>query len=115
MISLYMQAAGCPIDGKQLYLGVEVGSDGEMTPRSFIDNVPYAWSLRPGANIIGAVGPGAILHIENSDPSGHGLRSYALSTSGLNFGVVGASMSPEGYGGYFYNSGGGVRLTLKHN
>ncbi len=39
------------IDGKQLYLGVKVGSDAEMSPRQAIYPVPYAWSLRPGALI----------------------------------------------------------------
>ncbi|MBC7249609.1 MAG: hypothetical protein H5T62_04935 [Anaerolineae bacterium] len=39
------------IDGRQLYLGLEVGSDGEMTPRRAIYAVPYAWSLKPGAII----------------------------------------------------------------
>jgi len=39
------------IDGRQLYLGITVGADPEMPPRQAIYPVPYAGSLRPGANI----------------------------------------------------------------
>jgi hypothetical protein len=42
------------IDGKPLFLGIEVGDDGEMTPRQAIYPVPYAWTVRPGAIIKGA-------------------------------------------------------------
>jgi hypothetical protein len=41
-------------NGDQLYLGVMVGSDAEMTPRQVIYAVPYAWALRPGAIVKGA-------------------------------------------------------------
>jgi len=36
-----------------------------MTPRQYVDNVPYAWGLRPGAIISATMGNNAILHIEN--------------------------------------------------
>ena len=110
LFSTYMNALGCPIDGRQLYMGIEVEGDGEMTPRQYIDNVPYAWSLRPGAIISSSLGNNAILHIENWGSSGRGLRAYAMSQSGANYGVVGGSRSPDGYGGYFYNNAGGVGL-----
>ncbi|MGD2156685.1 MAG: hypothetical protein PVG32_07400 [Anaerolineales bacterium] len=110
LFSHYMRALGCPFDGRQLYLGVQVEDDPEMTPRMYIDNVPYAWSLRPGAVISGTLGATAVLHVESWSSNGRGVRSYAMSESGLNFGVVGASRSPDGYGGYFYNNGGGVGL-----
>ena len=42
------------IDGDQLYLGVQVGADPEMTPRQAIYPVPYAWTVKPGAIIRGA-------------------------------------------------------------
>lgn len=45
-------------DGQQLYLGVKVGADAEMTPRQAIYPVPFARSLRPGA-IINQTGTGA--------------------------------------------------------
>jgi hypothetical protein len=64
-------------------------------------------SLRPGA-IISDTTSNAIVHIENWHTSGRGLRAYAMSESGTNYGVVGASRSPDGYAGYFYNTDDGV-------
>ena len=101
------------INGQQLYLGIRVGSDPEMTPRQAILPVPYAWSLRPGANISGTIADDAILHVENSATSGRGLRGYATAASGTNYGVVGRSSSPDGYGGYFANNGGGYALGVE--
>jgi hypothetical protein len=115
LFSAYMEGAGCPIDGRQLYLSVQVGDDSEMAPRQFIDNVPYAWSLRPGAVISGSLGSNATLHIENWGAGGRGLRVYAMDETSTNYGIVGASRSPDGYGGYFYNNGGGVGLYASSN
>jgi hypothetical protein len=100
------------IDGKRLYLGIQVEGDEEMTPRESIYPVPYAFSLRPGAIISGSTST-AILHVENWHSSGRGVRAYAMDETGANFAVVGGSRSPAGYGGYFYNSGGGVGLLGK--
>jgi hypothetical protein len=97
------------INGQPLWLGVQVEGDAEMNSRQPIYPVPYARSLRPGA-IISDTQNDAILHIENWGVSGRGLRAYAMSTTGTNYGVVGASRSPDGYGGYFYNNGGGDGL-----
>jgi hypothetical protein len=106
-----MDFSGCPaIDGRQLYLGIQVGSDPEMTPRSYIDNVVYAWTLRPGANISATMGTDAVLDIDNYSDTGRGLRVEAQATSGINYAVAGASCSAAGYGGYFYNNGGGTGL-----
>jgi len=111
LFTAYMSMTGCTaFDGRTLYLGIQVGSDAEMTPRTYIDNVPYAYGLRPGAEIRETLGSDAILHIENLSETGRGLRAYAMATTGENFGVVGASRSPDGYGGYFYNNGGGTAL-----
>jgi hypothetical protein len=98
------------MNGQQLYLGIKVGTDDEMTDRQAIYPVPYAFSLRPGANISGTVGTDAIVHAENSATDGRALRGYATAASGTNFGVVGRSWSPNGYGGLFANEGGGVAL-----
>lgn len=107
----YMNMAGCnAFDGRQLYLGIQVEDDAEMTPRQYIDNVPYAYGLRPGAVISDTIVSDAILHIENWGTTGRGLRAYAMSQTGENYGIVGASRSPDGYGGFFYNNGGGVGL-----
>ncbi|MCL4263910.1 MAG: hypothetical protein KJ069_11875 [Anaerolineae bacterium] len=110
LFNTYFSGAGCSIDGRQLYLGIEVEDDGEMVPRQYIDNVPVAWTLRPGAFISGTLGSNAILDIENWASNGRGLRAYAMDQTGINYGVVGASRSPNGYGGYFYNNGGGVAM-----
>ncbi len=95
------------VDGKALYLGVRVGTDPEMTPRQPIYPAPYAMSLRPGAQISATLPSNAIVHIENYGSSGRGLRSYAMAETGTNYGVVGASRSADGYGGYFYNNNPG--------
>ncbi len=92
------------IDGKAAYLAVKVGSDPEMTPRQPIYPAPYAMSLRPGAQIKGTLASNAILHIENDGSGGRALRAYAMAETGTNYGVVGASVSADGYGGYFYNN-----------
>jgi hypothetical protein len=81
-----------------------------MTPRQPIYAVPYAWSLRPGAVMSATIASGPLLHLENWSTTGRGLRSYAMAESGANYGMVGASRSSDGYGGYFYNNGGGVGL-----
>jgi hypothetical protein len=41
-------------EGDQMYLGVKVGDDPEMTPRQLIQGVPYAFNLKRGAVIKGA-------------------------------------------------------------
>lgn len=66
------------IDGRQLWLGVQVGSDLEMTPRQGIYAVPYARSLRPGAVISGTypdVGQG-IVHVQQGETGSDGEGHY---------------------------------------
>ena len=94
IFSTYMRADSCPIDGRQLYLGVEVGSDGEMTPRQFIDNVPYAWSLRPEAKVE-SNSSSSILYLNNLG-DGVGLWSASISGAGVH-GASGLSAGVEGY------------------
>jgi len=36
-----------------------------------------------------------------------------MSETGVNYGIVGASRSPDGYAGYYYNNGGGTALYAK--
>lgn len=107
-VSMYCNASN--FDGRALWLGITVGADLEMTPRRQIYNVPYAMSLRPGAIISDTIGSEPLLHIENWGIGGRGLRSYAMASTSANYGVVGASRSPDGFGGYFYNTGGGIGL-----
>lgn len=94
LFSSYMRAEGCPIDGRTLFLGVEVGSDGEMTPRQFVDNVPYAWSLRPEAKVE-ASSSSSILYLNNLG-SGVGLWGASVSGAGVH-GASGLSAGVEGY------------------
>jgi hypothetical protein len=101
------------IEGQQLWLGITVGTDSEMTPRQSIRPVAYAMSLRPGAVISSTMGSNAILHIENWGNAGRGLRVYAMDTTSVNYGIVGASRSSNGYAGYFYNEGGGTGIYAR--
>lgn len=59
-------------DGGELWLGIKVGADAEMTPRQELRPVPYALSLRPGAIIDGAL-PGYILEVKNAYIGGKGV------------------------------------------
>lgn len=111
LFNAYMDSCDAQdLNGRQVWLGIRVGSDPEMTPRQAIYAVPYAHSLRPGAIISDTRNNNAILHIENWGSDGRGLRAYAMAQTGQNYGVVGASRSPDGYGGYFYNNGNGTGL-----
>jgi hypothetical protein len=94
LFSSYMKADSCPIDGRMLYLGMEVESDGEMTPRQFVDNVPYAWSLRPEAKVE-TDSDNSTLYLNNLG-AGEGL----WSTSATGEGVHGASGTGAGVAGY---------------
>lgn len=94
------------IVGDQIYLGVQVDADGEMTPRQPIYAVPYARSLRPGADIRGDIVASSVLALYNSSAldGSKGLYAETLGINGITYGVLGRSNSPAGYGGYFNNS-----------
>ena len=104
---------GDDIDGRQLWLGVKVGSDPEMTPRQGIYAVPYAWSLRPGA-VISETRDG-ILTVRSTgsgdndaffaDAEGEGEAITAEAVDGI--GVYGSSVNNTGVHG-FSGSGAGV-------
>ncbi len=110
------------ITGQQLWLGVQVGADPEMTPRQPIYPVPYALSLRPNAIISGTNDVLPTLWLFNYGDSGAlwasgdtGTAIYAQSAStneaaiegtGPHIGVQGTASSSTGYGGYFENRNG---------
>jgi hypothetical protein len=73
------------IDGKELYLGIQVESDPEMTPRQQLYPVPYAYSLVPGAIISDTIFS-PILSVRNN--SGDGIRIDA-DDYGIYIGRVG--------------------------
>lgn len=97
--------------GQKLWFSVQVSGDPEMTPRQVIYPVPYALSLVPKAEISGTVASNdALLDLDNYGSPGKGLRAEAQAATGETYGVVGAAKSPDGYGGLFYNNGGGTGL-----
>jgi hypothetical protein len=114
LFSTYMGATACTsaIDGRQLYLGIEVGTDGEMTPRAYIDNVPYAWSLRPGAEIQSDLS-GPLLYVANTS-AGEGVWGTSVYGEGLH-GASGTSAGVAGYSltgaGLYGDSLSGVALA----
>ena len=92
------------IDGQQLYLGIEVENDGEMTPRQPLYPVPYAYSLVPGAMMRGNIPSWSMLRVFNEgDTNSTALAGIAESKTGTNTGVLGWSNSPDGTGGRFRN------------
>jgi hypothetical protein len=103
------------INGDQLYLGIKVGSDPEMTPRQAIYPVPYAWSLKPGAIVRGAVSgsPNSVIRAENTAVVGaaYGVVGQSASTDGI--GVYGIATASGGVGGVFSNThADGVALIV---
>ena len=55
------------INGQQLYLGVEVEQDGEMTPRQRFYPAPYAYSLVPGASMLGSLARQPMFLVANKE------------------------------------------------
>ena len=112
LFQIYMLADDCPIDGRQLYLGIEVSDDGEMTPRQYIDNVPYAWSLRPGAKVEAALDDPLFYTLNTG--SGAGVWGASLTGPGVH-GAGGTSPGVEGYSltgpGVYASSLGGVAIA----
>ena len=87
------------IDGKSLWLGIAVDGDSEMEPRQPIYPVPYAWSLRPGAQINESL-DGSILSISNNSATGGtGLSAYSLAGPGVWGSSVGIGVKGTSLGG----------------
>lgn len=82
-------------NGQALWLGIEVGTDGEMTPRQLIRPVPYALSLRPGAEIKGETDEPVIKGQNDGHGDGvHGIAGWygtigVYGESGFGIGVKG--------------------------
>ena len=114
-------------DGRELWLGVTVGTDSEMTPRQELRPVPYALSLVPGAKIIGSVS-GHVLEVKNGRGyQGVGVRASttgissdgvsAYTTGNYSFGVCAYTTGEDSCGVYArttgYNSDGVVASSAK--
>jgi hypothetical protein len=98
------------IDGKQVYLGIQVAGDAEMTPRRPIYAVPYARSLRPGA-IISDTEDGILTVRSTGSGDGDALLAYAgdtgegvTATSVNGVGVAAFSNDYLGLQAYSYNN-----------
>ena len=77
-------------DGRALWLGIKVGTDAEMTPRQELRPVPYALSLRPGAQISDTRGGSYYKHIvavNVSTTKDYSDGVYAVTTGDLSDGV----------------------------
>jgi hypothetical protein len=83
-------------DGRELWLGITVGSDSEMMPRYELSAVPYALSLKPGAVINGSVN-GYILDVTNT--YGDFGPGVSVSTYGNHSGAVTAFTDGDMSGG----------------
>jgi len=81
LFSTFIPCSSSVVNGQQLYLGVQVGADAEMRDRQPIYPVPYAFSLKPGANIIDN-SSGTLLVVQNNG-SGTGVYGYSLSSEGV--------------------------------
>jgi len=92
LFSVDLAVSPSNIYGQGLWLEVEVG--GTAIGCQEILPVPYAFSLRPGANISGEQVNWDAIHAVNT------------ATTGNSYGVYGRSDSPDGVGGYFRNNGG---------
>ncbi len=73
------------LDGRQLYLGIQVSGEAEMTPRQEIFAAPYAWGLRPGAVIsnTNASGRGISVYSRGSGQSGAALWAENVGAGGI--------------------------------
>jgi hypothetical protein len=109
-------------DGRDLWIGVQVESDAEMSPRQRIASVPYAFAsntLVSGALISGTEASQPVLKVQNTSPTDNtigmwgqidgdpgsdpeanwamGVGGYASSPTGHTFGVWGGNESSTQY------------------
>ncbi|MBN1956323.1 MAG: hypothetical protein JW900_14920 [Anaerolineae bacterium] len=85
------------IFSQQLWLGVEVNGDGEMTPRQKLTGAPFAMTLVPGAVIVGgsnidADEPGLL----NFGDSGTGYTIAINTWAEVGLAIDGASVARQG-------------------
>ncbi len=105
LFTFYMNfCASDDTDGKQLYLGVKVGADAEMTPRQAIYPVPFARSVRPGA-IINQTGTTA--HALTVTSAGDGEAGAALLAQNTN-------AAPGGIGVWAQAGGNDAAIVSKN-
>jgi len=113
LFSAYVPCSSSVVDGRQLYLGVKVGSDIEMTDRQFIYPVPYAFSLIPGARIVDN-NYNPLLVVQNTG-GGTGIHGYSTNGVGVHgWGEAGHGVYGHSYSGYgvYGESTTGVALMV---
>ncbi|CAG0936550.1 hypothetical protein TFLX_05431 [Thermoflexales bacterium] len=108
--------------GQKVWLGVQVGSDAEMTPRQVIYPVAYALTLRPGALISGTLdgiltinGTGGDLGTDDYDAfsayakgGGEAVQARALN----GFGVYATSETNVAIEGFSHNTTSNIPAIL---
>jgi hypothetical protein len=109
LFSGYIDNCSADIDGKQLYLGIQVEGDEEMARRG-IYPVPYAFSLRPGA-VISDNRDGILTVRSTGSGDGDALFAYAgdegegvTATSVNGVGVAAFSDNYLGLQAYSYDN-----------
>ncbi|MDM8526711.1 hypothetical protein QUF58_00750 [Anaerolineales bacterium HSG24] len=95
------EITGCDtgdIRGFQMYMGIKVGSDAEMTPRQPLRAVPYAYSLLPGADLQGNNAGSSMLFVVNfsSEKDTSAVRALTNATGGRTYAVYGRNLSTGG-------------------
>lgn len=99
LFSTSIPCSSSVVNGQQLYLGVQVGTDAEMTDRQPIYPVPYAFSLKPGASIRDS-SSNTLLNVQNNG-SGTGIYGYSASGEGVyGWGEAGHGVYGHSYSGY---------------
>jgi hypothetical protein len=99
---------GAVFDGTALYLEIGVRPDGSadpyttLSPRQSLTAAPFAFTLRPGAEVIGETTGNSVVEARNTAPTGstsYGLQGETDSTSGFVAGVYGrvTATSPGGF------------------
>jgi hypothetical protein len=127
LFAVEIPAASNIFTGKGLWLEISVG--GISVGCQEILPVPYALSLRPGANIMGEITSWDALHVENWATSGfsygvyalsrsvdgRGVMAYASSTTGTNYGLFARTDSKLGAAVYARGVDDGADLILAGN
>ncbi len=101
------------IDGKDLYLGIQVEGDAEMTPRQQIYPVPYAYSLVPGAEISGTLSTYApIFSVVNNQGNGINIEAVDYGLYVREAGKDGVWVDKATDDGFYVSEAGDVGVYV---
>lgn len=93
LFNSYLDNCYTVLTGQKVWLGIQVGSDSEMTPRQVILAVPYSLSLVPGAQIIDSID--GVLIVENSATSGD-MDAFVATAGGTGEAITATADSGSG-------------------